>query len=120
MKISSIKEGGKLNLISCSKGIFNDETYTKYSLLKYKSSLYLLYAGIHITRDSLMSINKIQEINSGIETDGITMSIPNNIEIGFFIKGKLDNNFNFFINNIISIEEGKIDEKEEEILKRGN
>lgn len=113
MDISKLKDGYKIDIVSSTSGFFGEEVYTKYSILRYENTLFMLFKGRHMNGSEMINLNIIKDICSETREEDIKINIPNEIVIGNSISGTYTNGFRFNIENIISIKEDVM--KEEEI-----
>jgi len=111
----------KLNFISCSRSLFGDDIYTKYSIFKYKGKTLILFKQKYFNGEEIISINEVKELATEYKEKDITISIPNNIEVGMALVGSYTNGLSFIFEKIISIEEEVLEEEEfNYYLQRGN
>ena len=109
MKLSELKEGYKIDVISMDRDLFNKiNLYTDYSIFKYKGKLYIKYVWITSQGEQKVSCLKVTNINSVIEEDGKEIINPYSVEIGSNLKGKYSNGYLFNIPSILSIKVGII------------
>lgn len=110
-----------VTFVSRNINILGDDTFTKYSIFKYKDKAFLLYKSKHFNSDEIVSVNQIKDFASEYKEEDITISIPNDILIGKDLVGTYTNGFTFRFENIISIVEDVLEEEEIiNYLQRGN
>lgn len=109
MKLSELKEGYKIDVISMDRDLFDkSNVYTDYSILKYKGKLYIKYVWITSQGEQKVSCLKVTNINSVIEEDGKEIINPHSVDIGCNLKGEYSNGYHFNIPSMLSIKVGII------------
>lgn len=117
MNVLNLNNGIKIEILSKDNNYFNEEVFTKYSILKYEDDIFLLYKSKYITGDEIFSLNKIKSIYSEIVEEDIIINFNNEIKLGCSVLGYIENGLRFNINNVISIKQKIIEEKERLYLK---
>lgn len=119
MNVLDISNGEKIVIVSIKHNYFNEEVYTKYSIIKNDNKLYIIYRGRHLNGKEIVSINTVNDIYSEKKEEGVIIKIPNEIILGNSLSGTYENNLNFNFENIIAISKETINEIEKELVNKG-
>lgn len=96
MQTKNIGEGQKINILSIDvDNITDKKIYTEILLCNHSKCLYVIYEGVYITGEKILTCNQVTDIESIFCNEEGEISMPYEIINNMTIKGSYSNGLKF-------------------------